>query len=101
MEICDQLSNYRHPRLHFEPSRLHFEPPRLNCERQRPPWLHFKPLQVMNFGYDADPDSASQNNTDLDPASHNNADQDPHCLAIFHAQNSRKLPMPAARVPHI
>jgi hypothetical protein len=53
----------------------------------------------MNFSDDADPDPASQNNSD--PASQNNADQDPLFPGIFNAQNSRKLPVPASRVPPI
>jgi hypothetical protein len=55
MPISHQLS--------IEPPWLHFEPPRLHYER--PPWLCFELLQLLNF--DFEPDPASQNNADPDP----------------------------------
>jgi hypothetical protein len=58
-----------------------------------PPWLHFEPVQLMNFGDDADPDPAAQDNSDPDPSSQNNVEKDWHFPAIFHAQKSRKLPL--------
>ncbi len=36
-----------------------------------PPWIHFEPLQLLNFDFDPDPDPASQN-TDPDPQPCNN-----------------------------
>ncbi len=42
-----------------------------------PPGLHFKPLKLLNFGFNADPDPAFHSNVDPDPASKNNKDPDP------------------------
>ncbi len=44
----------------------------------RPPCLHFEPLQLLNFDFDADPDPAFD--FDADPAFHSDADLDPAYL---------------------
>ncbi len=50
------------------------------------PWLHFEPLKLMRFDFNADPDPdpALHSNADSAEASQNNADPDPqpyyaHC----------------------
>ncbi len=50
------------------------DPLRLNFES---PSLHYGPLQLLNFGYDADPDTSLQSDADPDPASQSNVDPDP------------------------
>jgi hypothetical protein len=42
-----------------------------------PTRLHFKPLKLLNFDFNAGPDPAFHYNADPDPASKNNADPDP------------------------
>ncbi len=47
------------------------DPPGLHCERPR---LHFKPLNPLNFDFNADLDQAFHSNADPDPSSQNNSD---------------------------
>ncbi len=60
MEICDHWSVDR-PGLHFEPPSLNFEPP----------GFYYKPLKILNFEFNADPDPALHSKADMypDPAS--------------------------------
>jgi hypothetical protein len=48
MQICDHWSP-------DTPAGLHFEPPDLHCGR---PWLHFEPLKLLNFYFNADSEPA-------------------------------------------
>ncbi len=43
-----------------DPPGLYFEPPLIHG----PLWLHFEPLMLMNFDFNAGPDPASKNNAD-------------------------------------
>ncbi len=55
------------------PSRAVFKPPSPHCEL---PWLHFEPLNLLNFDLNLDLDPAFRPNADPDPASKINADPD-------------------------
>jgi hypothetical protein len=63
-------------RIVYRPSRAPFCAP--NVSVHGPPRLHFKPLRLMNFAFNADPDPdpAFPSNADLDPASKINAEPD-------------------------
>jgi hypothetical protein len=50
------------------------------------PGLHFEPLNLQNFHFDADPDPAFHSNPDQDPASQHNADPDPLTLSNIEAR---------------
>jgi hypothetical protein len=62
-----------------------------------PPWLHFEPLQILGFDFDADldppqtadPNPASQNAVP-NPASQN-ADPDPQPCPNIHTKESKYL----------
>jgi hypothetical protein len=53
MQICDHCYQ-----------ELYFEPPGLYCER---PWLHFEPLKLLNFNFNADSEPALHLMRILDP----------------------------------
>jgi hypothetical protein len=44
-----------------------FGPPRQMLNAHGPPRLHFEPLKLLNFDFNADPDPAFKNNADPDP----------------------------------
>jgi hypothetical protein len=59
--------------LAYRPSRA----PRLHLKRPGPLWLHFKPLKLLNFVSNADPDPSIHFHADPDPSFHFNADPGP------------------------
>jgi hypothetical protein len=70
------------PLISIPSTRFHFKPLSLIVSDHVPPWLHFEPLNLLNFylNVNLDPDPAFHSNVDLDPdpASLNKGDPDPH-----------------------
>ncbi len=72
MQICDHtgLQNLQGSILSLQPSIVRaISPP---C-----PWLHFEPLKLLNFDFNADLDPTFPWYADLEPDSKINADPDP------------------------
>jgi hypothetical protein len=75
MRICDQWPT---DSLGFD-----LEPSRIQCERLRPPRLHFELLKLLNFDFNADPDPTFHSNVDPNPAFQTNAVRDPRPCKIY------------------